>query len=44
MAIIVAANMAFMQWWQICMLPALDFQISFISLTKANGTGNATTA
>jgi hypothetical protein len=36
--------MVFMQWWLMCMLPALEFQFSFLSLTKTDGTGNATTA
>ena len=39
-----AHNMVFMQWWLTCMLPALDFQISFISLNRTDGIGNATTA
>ena len=26
--------MVFMQWWLTCMLPTIDFQITFISLTK----------
>ena len=38
------ANMVFMQWWLTCMLPAIDYQISLIPLTKTDGTGNATTS
>lgn len=38
-----AGNMVFKQWWQTNMLPTLDFKISYISLTKADGIGNATT-
>jgi hypothetical protein len=36
--------MKFRQWWRICMLPAFNFQLSFLSLSKTDGTGNATTA
>ena len=39
-----APNMVFMQWWLKYMVPTSDFQISFIPLTKTDGTGNATTA
>ena len=39
-----AANKVFMQWWLTGTLPASDFQISSISLTKTDGTQNATTA
>jgi hypothetical protein len=35
--------MVFMQRWLMCLLPAFVFQFSFISLTKTDRTGNATT-
>jgi hypothetical protein len=38
------SHMAFMQWWQMCMLPAFVLQSGFISLSTTNVTGNETTA